>query len=66
MDERPWDPPPNIRRNKKESNMNRFRRHRKVLTLPALLAAGLLTGCGNSDGTEEVHSFAVWEKTDEV
>ena len=37
-----------------------------MLTLPALLAAGLLTGCGNSDGTEEVHSFAVWEKTDEV
>ena len=37
-----------------------------MLTLPALLVAGLLTGCGNSDGTEEVHSFAVWEKTDEA
>lgn len=46
--------------------MNGFRRSRKVLTLPALLAAGLLTGCGNSDKTEEVHSFAVWEKTDEA
>ncbi len=30
-----------------------------------LLTAGMLTGCGNSDKTEEVHSFAVWEKTDE-
>lgn len=46
--------------------MNGFRRSRKVLTLPALLAAGFLTGCGNSDKTEEVHSFAVWEKTDEA
>ncbi len=36
------------------------------MTLPVLLAAGLLAGCGNSDGTEEVHSFAVWEKTDEA
>ena len=46
--------------------MNEFRRSRKVLTLPALLAAGFLTGCGNSDKTEEVHSFAVWEKMDEA
>lgn len=30
-----------------------------------LLTAGILIGCGNSDKTEEVHSFAVWEKTDE-
>ena len=46
--------------------MNGFKRSRKVLTLSALLAAGFLTGCGNSDKTEEVHSFAVWEKTDEA
>ncbi len=31
-----------------------------------LLSAGALTGCGNGDKTEEVHSFAVWEKTDEA
>lgn len=46
--------------------MNGFKRSRKVLMLSALLAAGFLTGCGNSDKTEEVHSFAVWEKTDEA
>lgn len=46
--------------------MNRLRKHRKLLPLPVLLAAGFLTGCGGSDATEVVHSFAVWEKTDEV
>ena len=43
--------------------MNRWK---KATTMLALLTAGLLTGCGDSSKTEEVHSFAVWEKTDEA
>lgn len=44
--------------------MNRFGKCRKVL--PLLLAAGVMTGCGSTEKTEEVHSFAVWEKTDDA
>lgn len=44
--------------------MNRFRISRWMLTL--FLSAGLLTGCGNSNKTEEVHSFAMWEKLEDT
>ena len=44
--------------------MNRCKRRQWIL--PLILAAGLLTGCGNRDKTEEVHSFAVWEKMEGV
>ena len=41
--------------------MNKFERCIGMLIfLPALM----LTGCGSSNKTEEVHSFAVWEKMD--
>lgn len=43
--------------------MNRWK---KATTMLTLLTAGLLTGCGDSSKTEEVHSFAVWEKTEDA
>ena len=43
--------------------MNRWK---KATTMLVLLTAGLLTGCGDSSKTEEVHSFAVWEKTEDA
>ena len=43
--------------------MNRWK---KATTMLVLLTAGLLTRCGDSSKTEEVHSFAVWEKTEDA
>lgn len=42
-----------------------MRRSKMPAAMLVLLTAGLLAGCGNPNKTEEVHSFAVWEKTDE-
>lgn len=46
--------------------MNRFRQHKMVLILSSILTAGVLTGCQGGDRTEEVHSFAMWEKAEDV